>query len=87
MQQMGGDILEQKKETLLELNHVSVRYQDTSEPVLQEIGSGCQTGGDHLRDRRERLRESTLLQSILCLPGRVKVTREMCCFRGKICMD
>ena len=45
--------------------------------------SGCQTERNHLCDRRERLWESTLLQSILCLPGRVKVTKGNVLFQGR----
>ena len=72
MQQMGGDILEQKKETLLELNHVSVRYQDTSEPVLQEIDLAVRQGEITCVIGESGCGKSTLLQSILCLPGRVR---------------
>lgn len=74
--------MEQKKETLLELNHVSVRYQDTSEPVLQEIDLAVRQSEITCVIGESGCGKSTLLQSILCLPGHVKVTKGDVLFQG-----
>lgn len=74
--------MEQKTEPLLELNQVTVRYQDASAPVLQEIDLAVRQGEITCVIGESGCGKSTLLQSILCLSDRIRVTGGEVLFRG-----